>query len=102
MIPQIHPWQGRGGDPESAGGRGGRECAMSQFLGTHQTRLDSKNRTSVPSAFRTALRNGDERAAAALILRPSHKHACIEAWPAEAFHAFANPLSAMEIFADDE
>ena len=75
---------------------------MSQFLGTHQTRLDNKSRTSVPSMFRNALRNGADSGVAAVVLRPSHKHACIEGWPADSFHAFANPLSAMDMFGDDQ
>lgn len=74
---------------------------MSQFLGTHHTKLDNKGRTSVPSQFRAALRNGSEQAAA-LVLRPSHKHSCIDAYPAEAFHAFAAPLSEMAVFGDDQ
>lgn len=75
---------------------------MSQFLGTHHTKLDNKGRTSVPSGFRAALRNGDERAPAALVLRPSFKHACIEAVPADTFNALSNSLSAMEMFSDDQ
>jgi MraZ protein len=74
---------------------------MSQFLGTHQTRLDAKGRTSVPAAFRTALRRGSEAGTAALILRPSHKHSCIEAWPAEVFATLSTPLESMALFADD-
>ena len=76
---------------------------MSQFLGTHQTKLDAKNRTSVPSAFRTALRNGGGAAAsAALVLRPSHQHPCIEAWPADVFAAMAEPMDRMDVFSEDQ
>ena len=75
---------------------------MSQFLGTHQTKLDAKNRTSVPSQFRAALRNGDASAPAALVLRPSHQHACIEAWPAEVFYALATPLDRLDMFGADQ
>ncbi|MGI4955533.1 MAG: division/cell wall cluster transcriptional repressor MraZ [Janthinobacterium lividum] len=74
---------------------------MSQFLGTHQTKLDAKNRTSVPAAFRAALRNGDAAAPAALVLRPSHQHACIEAWPAATFEALAAPLDQLDMFGDE-
>ena len=74
---------------------------MSQFLGTHQTRLDAKGRTSVPAPFRTALRSGDEGGAAALILRPSHKRPCIEAWPQAAFAAFTSGLQKLDFFNDD-
>ncbi len=72
---------------------------MSQFLGTHQNRLDAKGRVSVPAQFRTALRaaaNGD--GSASLILRPSHQHACIEAWPVAAFQALATPLDRLDVF----
>ena len=69
---------------------------MSQFLGTHQNRLDAKGRTSVPASFRVALRSTPE--AATLILRPSHTHPCIEAWPASEFDRLAAPLDRLEIF----
>jgi MraZ protein len=70
---------------------------MSHFLGTHQNRLDAKGRTSVPAPFRSALRalsNGES----SLILRPSHQHACIEAWPIPAFEALATPLDQLDVF----
>ena len=73
---------------------------MGQFLGTHQNRLDAKGRVSVPAPFRAALR--DASGDAALVLRPSHKYPCIEAWPADVFHAFAKPLDALDMFGDDE
>jgi len=69
---------------------------LSQFLGTHQNRLDAKGRTSVPATFRSALRTGPD--AAALILRPSHTHPCIEAWPAAEFDRLAAPLDRLEFF----
>jgi MraZ protein len=69
---------------------------MAQFLGTHQSKLDSKGRVSVPAPFRAALRslrehdNGDLEVS--LVLRPSHQYACIEAWPVNAFHALTTEL----------
>ncbi len=83
---------------------------MGHFLGTHQSRLDAKGRVSVPAAFRAALRDGlpaqAEGAAeiepAAMILRPSHQHPCIEAWPAAAFHALAAPLAQYDVFSDTQ
>jgi MraZ protein len=75
---------------------------MTHFLGTHQNRLDAKGRVSVPAPFRNALRalaNGDD--AAALVLRPSHKHPCVEGWPAASFHALAQPLARMDVFGED-
>jgi MraZ protein len=71
---------------------------VSQFLGTHQNRLDAKGRVSVPASFRAALRGPD--GSAALILRPSHKHRCIEAWPAPVFNALATPLQNLDLFSD--
>ena len=71
---------------------------MSQFLGTHQNRLDAKGRVSVPAPFRAALRGAGDGEAAGLVLRPSHQHACIEAWPAAAFQALATPLDQLDVF----
>lgn len=71
---------------------------MSQFLGTHQNRLDSKGRVSVPAPFRTVLREDD---GATLVLRPSHKHPCIEAWPTRAFAELAAPLNSLDLFSED-
>jgi MraZ protein len=72
---------------------------MSPFLGTHQNRLDAKGRVSIPAAFRASLKDSD--GSTALILRPSHKHACIEAWPAASFNALAKPLEGMDLFSED-
>lgn len=74
---------------------------MSQFLGTHRQSRDSKGRISVPRLFRPALRDGAADALAPLILRPSHKHACIEGWPAEVFQALATPLDRLDLFSED-
>ena len=73
---------------------------MSHFLGTHQNRLDSKGRVSVPAAFRAHLRGSD--GAAGLILRPSHKHPCIEAWPEAVFQTLAAPLDRLDMFSEDQ
>lgn len=73
---------------------------MATFLGTHLNRLDSKGRVSVPAPFRATLRAGSEDGAAALVLRPSHKHACIEAWPAAVFQALATPLDRLDLFSE--
>jgi MraZ protein len=67
---------------------------MSQFLGTHQNRLDAKGRVSVPAPFRELL-GGD-----GLVLRPSHKHACIEAWPVSVFEKLAQPLDGLDLFSE--
>ncbi len=73
---------------------------MTQFLGTHQNRLDAKGRVSVPAAFRTALRGTD--GTASLVLRPSHKHFCIEAWPRSVFDALDAPVDRLALFSDDQ
>jgi MraZ protein len=72
---------------------------MSQFLGTHLNRLDAKGRVSIPAAFRASLRAGG--GAASLVLRPSHKHPCIEAWPEHVFQALATPLEALNLFSEE-
>ena len=76
---------------------------MTHFLGTHQNRLDAKGRVSVPAPFRAVLRNlanGDDDTAP-LVLRPSHKHACVEGWPATSFRKLAEPLERLDLFGED-
>ncbi len=75
---------------------------MSQFFGTHQNRLDAKGRVSVPSAFRSALRDGmDDDAPTTLVLRPSHKHPCIEGWPNKEFDALTQSFARLNKFSDE-
>jgi MraZ protein len=74
---------------------------MGQFLGTHQNRLDAKGRVSIPAPFRTTLRAGAPDGAVSLVLRPSHKHPCIEGWPMPAFEALAQPLEKLDMFGED-
>ncbi len=73
---------------------------MSQFLGTHENKLDAKGRVSFPSSYRTALRGLGEAGTGSVILRPSHRFACIEAWPASTFQTLAAPLDALDVFSD--
>ena len=73
---------------------------MGQFLGTHQNRLDAKGRVSVPASFRSVLRAGGDPASAGLVLRPSHKHPCIEAWPATVFQELSTPLDRLDLFSE--
>ncbi len=71
--------------------------AMTQFLGTHKGKLDKKGRISVPASFRAvleALGTGD------IVLFPSFRHPCIEAWPAPAFAALSAGHSSLDIFSD--
>ncbi|WP_264812969.1 division/cell wall cluster transcriptional repressor MraZ, partial [Gluconacetobacter sacchari] len=74
---------------------------MSVFLGTHQNRLDAKGRVSIPAAFRTALRAQAPAGESLVVLRPSHLHPCIEAWPTAAFASLSQPLDRLDIFSDD-
>jgi MraZ protein len=74
---------------------------MTQFLGTHQNKLDAKGRVSVPAPFRSALKGKDESNGTHLVLRRSHQHQCIEAWPAPAFEALADPLNKLDLFSPE-
>lgn len=71
------------------------------FLGTHQNRFDAKGRVSIPAAFRAALKAQVSADEALVILRPSHLHPCIEAWPSAAFATLAGPVESLSIFSDD-
>ena len=76
---------------------------MSHFLGTHQNRLDAKGRVSVPASFRSALRllAGEEAGPCGqIVLRPSHKQPCIEAWPTTIFQQLATPLERLDLFSE--
>ncbi|HEX5326577.1 MAG TPA: division/cell wall cluster transcriptional repressor MraZ [Acetobacteraceae bacterium] len=82
---------------------------MTHFLGTHQNKLDAKGRVSVPAPFRAVLRlNGDAGGnnsgnghPAPLVLRPSHQHPCIEAWPVAEFTALSAPLERLDLFSEE-
>jgi MraZ protein len=77
---------------------------MYQFLGSHQNKFDAKGRVSVPAPFRACLRDSGGRGSGGrqsgevngtgveLVLRPSHLHPCIEAWPASEFATLTAPL----------
>ncbi len=71
-------------------------------MGTHQTRIDATGRMSVPAPFRAALRAGSEDGAASLVLRPSHKHPCIEGWPAASFQSLAASFDRLDVFSADQ
>lgn len=74
---------------------------MSVFLGTHQNRFDAKGRVSIPAPFRNALKALQSGDGALVILRPSHLHPCIEAWPPASFGALARPLDDIDIFSEE-
>jgi len=76
---------------------------MALFWGTHENRLDAKGRVSVPAPFRAVLRaqagaNGE--GAVTLVLRPSHNHACIEAWPPAEFQKLEALLDRLPMFSE--
>ena len=73
---------------------------MTQFMGTHTSRIDAKGRVSIPAPFRAALRLINETAE--MVLRPSHRHGCIEGWPKAAFDELAKPMQRLDTFSDDE
>jgi MraZ protein len=100
-MPTQGPGAYRAASVHSSGAfEGDHHAAMSQFLGTHQNRLDAKGRISVPAPFRTALRAAANGEGAGLILRPSHHQPCIEAWPTAAFHALATPLDELDVLSE--
>ncbi len=70
---------------------------MTQFLGTHKGKLDKKGRISVPASFRAAL---EALGTADIVLFPSFRHPCIEAWPKPAFEALSAGHSSLDIFSD--
>ena len=69
---------------------------MAQFLGTHLSKLDAKNRVSVPAPFRAALRSlreqNDGSLEVSLVLRPSPQYPCIEVWSDKDFAALTAHL----------
>ena len=58
-------------------------------MSTYQSRLDVKGRISIPAPFRAVLRALAADGSATLMLRPSHNHSCIEAWPPSRFETWA-------------
>ncbi|MCB8878810.1 division/cell wall cluster transcriptional repressor MraZ [Acidisoma cellulosilytica] len=76
---------------------------MTHFLGSHLNRLDAKGRVSVPAAFRTALRSfgAATEGSVSMILRPSHKYPCVEAWPQAVFDKLAQQLDRYELFSPE-
>ena len=72
---------------------------MTQFKGTHHIRRDGKGRVSIPAPFRALLKGAT---GSGVVLRPSHKHACIEGWHPEAFNAQGNQIQQLPRFSDEE
>lgn len=74
---------------------------MTMFLGTHASRVDAKGRISIPSPFRTVLREQARPGDALMIIRPSHLHECLEGWSASAFFTFSSALDDYDPFSED-
>jgi MraZ protein len=70
---------------------------MSHFMGTHRVRLDRKGRVSVPAPFRAALARMDPPE---IVLRPSHRAACVEGWPRPTLDAASAAVARMDMFSD--
>ncbi len=71
-------------------------------MGTYQARFDAKGRMSVPAPFRAILRTGSADGTAALVLRPSDRHRCIEGWPAATFDALTARFEHLDLFSQDD
>ncbi len=104
MLSQIRPSRDtpRGSSTAAIPARRGRaeRNRMRGFLGTHQNRIDAKGRVSIPAPFRAELRAPAADGPCRLVLRPSHKHACIEAWPEDEFERLAAPLDRLQRFSE--
>jgi len=74
---------------------------MTQFMGSYPGRLDAKGRVSIPAAFRTVLRAAHPGETVRVVLRPSHTHPCIEAWPEPTFASLGGSLARMALFSED-
>jgi MraZ protein len=74
---------------------------MTQFMGSHHNRLDAKGRVSIPASFRTKLKEASpDRESAQLVLRPSHRHSCIEGWAAADFHQIGASMEKLDVFSE--
>ncbi len=70
-------------------------------MGTHLNKLDAKGRVSIPAPFRTAIRGLDGRETTRLVVRPSHVHDCLEAWPEPMFKELEAPLQKLDMFSQE-
>lgn len=79
-----------------------KDCfSVKVFLGTFENRFDAKGRVSIPAGFRSVLRAQEREGEALLVLRPSHTHPCIEAWPSAGFSKLAEPLDRINMFSEE-
>jgi len=68
---------------------------MDQFLGSHVNRLDAKGRISIPAPFRAVLKATQD--SAAIVLRRSHLHPCIDVWPLAMLEASKARLAQLDM-----
>jgi MraZ protein len=82
---------------------------MALFNGTYVQNFDAKGRVSVPASFRIALRAGAVSVPAAtdgpvsipLVLRPSEKARCIEAWTEVNHQALVSELEKLDPLSEE-
>lgn len=67
-------------------------------MGTHQARIDTKGRVSIPAPFRTELRSQSDSGAAAMVLFPSYSHRCLEGYTVAEFNAITAKLDQLDAF----
>jgi MraZ protein len=76
---------------------------MALFVGTHVNKVDTKGRVSVPASFRAALAKLNEgNEFNGFVLRPSSKHAALEAMTMKQLDDLAERLDAeTDMFSDE-
>jgi MraZ protein len=65
---------------------------MKQLFGTHENKLDTKGRVSVPALFRNAWKDVPDMT---LIIRPSEVVGCLEVWPEPTYEQFREEVRAL-------
>jgi MraZ protein len=82
---------------------------MALFNGTYVQNFDAKGRVSIPASFRVALREGavsvpasnDGPVSIPLVLRPSDKAQCIEAWTEVKHQSLVAELEKLDPLSED-
>lgn len=75
---------------------------MHLFLGSHQNRLNTKGRMSIPTSFRSTLRKEEKsKEEISVIFRPSHILPCIECWSLAVFIKFSAILDNVDILSTE-
>ncbi|HTZ71177.1 MAG TPA: division/cell wall cluster transcriptional repressor MraZ [Acetobacteraceae bacterium] len=71
------------------------------FMGTHENRVDTKGRVSIPAGFRAVLRDSAGEGPVKLVLRPSHRFPCVEGWPLREFEKLTPQVDDLPMFGED-